>query len=200
MSRAWARTHHAGELGEAVIGVAQTQAGGGNAELRIRGGEAHIGGQGGRQAAADAVSLDEPDQGFGESGEGVIGAARHPIVGVLLGRVGPLAVELGDVRTRHERLAAGAAHDDHPHLIVFGKGPEDVGDALPHLQRQRVVARRMVENHPADACIAVGQHTFGVQWQRFQKPSPPRSGRCAERTSMMDENARLAAVHRPDEA
>ena len=80
------------------------------------------------------------------------------------GRVegGALALELRDVGTGHEGLAAGAGQHDDAHLVVLGEIFEDPAGRRPHVERYRIVTLGVVEDHVADAPILARQHLVGL--------------------------------------
>src|SRR5262249_25016523 len=53
--------------------------------------------------------------------------------------------ELGHVAAGAERLAAGAADDDHAHGVVPVERAEDPGELVPHRHRHRVHLRLAVD-------------------------------------------------------
>src|ERR1700730_3860846 len=86
-----------------------------------------------RRSACMAIASPPPRQkpwiaamlGLGEAREPGAAAAGQPRVFLLgIGVRAPL-LELADVGARHERLAARAGHDDHPHRRVRAKIIED---------------------------------------------------------------------------
>ena len=100
--------------------------------------------------------------GLGNSARPVNALSLVCVVDRDLFRIGALLLELGNVRARHERLAAGAAEHDDAHALVVGEIVEDVAGAPPHVARHGVVAFRIVEDQIADAAFLAGQNLVGL--------------------------------------
>ena len=155
-----------GQFGEPGIFVAEAEPGGRDAEARVWRRKADIGRQRRGQAAANAEAFNQRDERLFEGRQPVVGATGYDTVLVFLSRGSALGVEFGDVGAGYEGFAACAAHDRDPDVGIAGVTFQHVADALPHLQRQRVVPFRLIENQPANAVIVDSANDFfGIQLQ-----------------------------------
>ena len=73
----------------------------------------------------------------------------------------PFILELRDIGAGHERLVAGAGHNDDADRIVATEIGEYFGNALPHIHRYGVEPLRIVEGHDADSAALLRDHLFG---------------------------------------
>src|SRR6516165_209843 len=73
-----------------------------------------------------------------------------------------LLLELGNICARYERLAAGAREHRDADRVVPLELVEDFRHRFPHVERDGVVARRIVEQHPADRPVLAGDHPFST--------------------------------------
>ena len=141
--------------------IAERQLGGRHAEFRFGGAEPQIAHRRQIEPAADAVAVDHGDGRFGKLQNAVIDDFDALVVmGDGLGRSAFL-VELGNIGARHEGFAARAAEDKDPDILVGLEIGEDRFDRIPHVQRYRVMAFRVVENHMADDAITAAKHLVG---------------------------------------
>jgi hypothetical protein len=144
----------------AVEPVAEAELGRRHAELRALGADADVAAHRRRRAAADAVAADHRDRRDRHRLQRRIGLLRRRLV-VGEGRgLLALVLELRDVGARRERLAARAGDDHDADRRIGGERRHDLERGLPHLERDRVVALGVVEDHPADAAIDAGDHFF----------------------------------------
>src|SRR3979490_2372636 len=106
--------------------------------------------------------MDHRDRWLGKVDDGGVRLSRNPVVFqyALAGRT--FLGEFRNVRAGNERLAARAAHDHHPDLIVILEFGHDFRDRLPHIDRHGVVPCWIVELHPADRSILFGDHPLGT--------------------------------------
>src|SRR4029077_20842454 len=83
--------------------------------------------------------------------------------GVFLGGLlgGALFLELRDVGAQDKGLAAGAGDDDDADRIILLEIVHDLRHRLPHVERDGVVARRVVEDDAADRTLLLGEHLRG---------------------------------------
>jgi hypothetical protein len=66
--------------------------------------------------------------------------------------------ELGNVRAGHECLASGTGEHHNPNVRVVLKFGKNFGNGLPHVHRNRIVTGRIVEHHPSNCSLLVGDH------------------------------------------
>ena len=76
--------------------------------------------------------------------------------------VGALRAEARDVGARHEGLLARAGQHHAAQRVVLGELLHDAAGLGPHVERHRVVARRIVEHHVADAALLAREHLVGL--------------------------------------
>ena len=88
---------------------------------------------------------------------------------------GAVAFEMLDARTvSYGELEAGAGEHRHPHLRVGLEGAEHVRDRPPHIQRDRVAALGVVEDHPADLAVLAADQLFDTEIHVAFILPPPR--------------------------
>src|SRR5204863_3656552 len=107
---------------------------------------------------------------------------------------GALVLELGNIGAGHERLAAGAGHDDDADAVIVAEIVENAGGRFPHVERDRVMAFRIVEDQIADAPVLARQHLVGLAhgWLLNWKPSCPAL--CRASTSCSRKKAWMAGT------
>ncbi len=168
---------------QAGIAVTQAELGGRHGEPRIVRADAQVATGGEPDAAADAIAADHGDGRLGKFvdagkdliGRGVIGA------GGFLRRA--LAAEFGNIGAGDERLAARAGEDDDADVVVAGERIERGLGRLPHIERHRIVPRRIVEGDDADAAFLVREHLVGLGHRDFLYLLLTRLRPCATRRS-----------------
>src|SRR2546426_1720624 len=74
-----------------------------------------------------------------------------------------LVLELRDVGAGDEGLVARPGEHDDPHLLIRFKCCKNRGDGLPHIDRDRVAALRIVEDQPADGAFLLRDDALGHQ-------------------------------------
>src|SRR5216683_1334028 len=167
------------QLLDAAPAISQPQPRRRDAEARILRGDAQIAAQRDAESAADAEAVDHGDGRLAH-----LLQRRQRALGDLVvlrdafGR-GALLLELRDVGAGDERLVAGAPEDDDADIGIAREMVEDDRHRLPHVQRQRVVPRWIVERHPADRSVTLGNHTLGRRNHAVRPPQTTPSRRSA---------------------
>src|SRR6185369_201744 len=92
------RADHVDQLLDALIAIAETELGGGYAELRIVRADAQIAAQRETDAAPDAIAADHGDGRLGEVEHRGVSPIDRDVIAIDFLLAGALALELGDVR------------------------------------------------------------------------------------------------------
>ena len=144
-----------------LVADGYAQAGGGNAHTAVLRGNAKVGGH--RQFAA-AAHGEAPDHGNG-GGAHVGQLGQHLVdrlvVGLGLGAVGPVFVEVGDVRARGEGPVAGAGEDNGPDVRVVVERFQQLGQFQPHDIADGVALRRTVDGDGCYGSVSLHQDVVG---------------------------------------
>src|SRR6185437_2570157 len=131
-----------------------------HAEARGVGGDAQVGLQRHADAAADAEALDHGDGRLADLAELGVRQLGDPVIFGDRLRRGALLLELRDVGAGNEGLVAGAAQHDDADLGVARKMIENHRHRLPHVERHGVAPLGIVEDHPADRTVLLGDQAL----------------------------------------
>src|SRR5258705_6424615 len=148
-------------LHPAVV-ITEAEPGGRDAEARVVRRDAPVAGDRDADAAADAEAVDHREQRLAERGQRLRSGRRDAPVLLLVGRVAPAVLEVGDVGAGHEGGLARPGEDDAPDRVVGRELPHVLGHALPHLLAHRVALVRLVEGDPADRAVLLHQQRLGL--------------------------------------
>src|SRR3954463_13542464 len=133
--------------------VAQAELRRGNREARVVGRQAQGARCGDAEAPADAVAANHRDDRLVEVLQLRLRGVADLLVALHRFRAGALVLELRDVGAGDEGpLARPCQHDDADRGIGV-EIREHARDRLPHGERHRVAARRIVEDQPADRAV-----------------------------------------------
>src|SRR6516225_339941 len=151
------------QFADAVIGIAQPELRCRDPEPRAFGGDPQIARQRSTDTAADAIARNHRDCRL----RGVLDSPACTLGDLAVGGDrflrGAFFFEFGDIGTGDKGPAAGAADDDDPDRVVPLEIVDDLGHALPHLERYGVVTSRVVEDQTADRPVFLGDHLAGGQ-------------------------------------
>ena len=106
-----------------------------------------------RHAAADARALYHGEGRQPAISDRVIGKLGILAKSAIIARLLQPGLEFGNVRARHEGLAARASEDHDLHVRIVLESLQDDRNGFPHLLRDRIAAVRIVEDQPAGPAI-----------------------------------------------
>src|SRR3954466_15747236 len=133
--------------------VAQAELRRRNREARVVGREARVAGCGDAEPPADAVAADHRDGRLVEVLQLRLRGVADLLVALHRFRAGTLALELRDVGAGDEGAVPCPCQHDHADRGIGVEILEHARDRLPHGERHRVAARRIVEDEPADRAV-----------------------------------------------
>src|SRR5713226_2103559 len=141
--------------------VAEPEFRGGDAEPRVLRGEAQVAIERDVHARAQAVAADHRDGHLVAALQALLHSAGDLLV--ILDALGAraLLLVLRDIRPGDERLVAVAFQDDHAYLRVPFEAVEHLRNPFPHVDRDGVAPRRVVECEPADRALLFGDDALG---------------------------------------
>ena len=139
---------------DAQEAVAEAELGGRHAKARALVAVAQVAAGREVHAAADAVAGDLGDGRLGKIVERLVAFLGDGVVAHLRLGIGAFAFELGDVGSGDEGLAARAADDEAADLGILGEVLEDADEAVPHVERDGIELRRIVEDDVAHRAFA----------------------------------------------
>src|SRR5262249_33146021 len=145
-------------------------------------------------ATADTVAADHCDGRFGKIVERIVRTIDRGVVAVdaFLGRT--FLFEFGNVSARDEGLATGAGDDDNANVLVVLEFLEKTRRCLPHLQRNSIVALRIVEGQIADLAFLAREHLISLSHQ-LAPSSSLRHGRARPGHSVLARFKLMDARH-----
>src|SRR5437899_202136 len=157
------RAHRVDEVLHRRGAVAQAHLRRRDAEARVVAGDPEVADVGDVDAGPQAVAADHREHRLVERLQARLRGLGDLLVALhrLLARA--LVLELRDVGAGDERLVARPGEHDDPHLLIRFKCCKNRGDGLPHIDRDRVAALRIVEDQPADGAFLLRDDALGHQ-------------------------------------
>src|SRR6266850_933250 len=135
----------------------------GDAEARVLAGDPQVADVGDVDAGAQAVAADHGEHRLVERLQPRLRGLGDLLVALHRFLARALVLELRDIGARDERLVARPGEHDDPHLLIRFKFCKNGGDGLPHVDRDRVAALRVVEDQPADGAFFLRNDALGHQ-------------------------------------